>query len=376
MSRPFKNGRLFVLLAALLLATAFQATAEPVKIAAIFALSGKAAQSNKPAILGTKLAVDEINQAGGVLGQQMELLVLDNNSSPIGSHLAAQQAVDAGVAAIIGSVWSSHSLAIAKVAEKNHIPMIATNSTIPSLTAIGDHIFRVCYDDNFQGGVLARFAFEELKAKTALIFVDIASDFSLNLAAIFSRSFQSLGGKIVREIEYKIGNSVYFSQVREARTADVDIVFFSGHNESGIIVEKLQEAGMKAIPLGSDGWDNAAFFISGGNKIKQGYYLSHWQPNHEDPQARAFLEKYGNAGEIVAATALAYDAVRILAAAMTKAGATDSAAIRNALHNLPGFQGVTGEIKFDAQGNTAKPASIMEIHHGVPSPYTTHRISH
>lgn len=374
MSTSFENGRLFLLLVALLLATASPAPAEPVKIAAIFALSGKAAPSNKAAILGTELAVDEINRAGGVLGQQVELLLLDNNSSPIGSHLAAEHAVDAGVTAIIGSVWSSHSLAIAKVAEKNRIPMIATNSTTPSLTAIGDHIFRVCYDDNFQGGVLARFAFEELKARTALVFVDIASDFSLNLAEIFSRSFQSLGGKIVREIEYKTGNSDYLSQIKEALiqealASDADIVFLSGHNESGIIAEKLQDAGSKAIPIGSDGWDNAGFFISGGNKIKQGYHLSHWRPNNQDPRSRAFLEKYGHTGEIVAATALAYDAVQILVAAIKKAGATDSAAIRGALHSLQNFQGVTGEINFDAQGNAAKPASMMEIRHGVPSPY-------
>ncbi len=364
-----KNSRLSLLLITLLLATASPSAAEPVKIAGIFALSGKAAQSNKAAILGTELAVDEINRAGGVLGQQVELLLLDNNSSPIGSHLAAEHAVDAGVTAIIGSVWSSHSLAIAKVAEKNRIPMIAPNSTTPSLTAIGDHIFRVCYDDNFQGAVLARFAFEELKARTVLVFVDIASDFSLNLVEIFSRNFQSLGGKIVREMEYKTGNSDYLSQVREALACDADIVFLAGHEENGIIAEKLQEAGSKAIPLGSDGWDTASFFISGGNKIREGYYLSQWQPNHQDPRSRAFLEKYSNAGEIVAATALAYDAVHILIAAIKKAGATDSAAIRSALHSLQGFQGVTGEINFDAQGNAAKPASMVAIRHGVPSPY-------
>jgi branched-chain amino acid transport system substrate-binding protein len=370
MSPPFKNGRVSLLLVALLVATGSAVTAEPIKIAAIFALSGKATQSNNPAILGTELAVDEINRAGGVLGQQVELLLLDNNSSPIGSHLAAQHAVDAGATAIIGPVWSSHSLAIAKVAEKNRIPMIATNSTIPSLTAIGDHIFRVCYDDNFQGRVLAEFAYEELKARTALIFVDIASDFSLNLTEIFSRTFQSLGGKIDKEIEYKAGNSDYLPHVQEALAVETDIVFLSGHNESGIIAIKLQNAGVNAIPIGSDGWDNAGFFIFGGNKIKQGYYLSHWLPDHQDPLSRAFIEKYRHKGEIVAATALAYDAVQILVAAIKKAGATDSIALRDALHRLQGFQGVTGEINFDAQGNAAKTASIMEIRHGVTSPHT------
>jgi branched-chain amino acid transport system substrate-binding protein len=112
-----------------------------------------------------------------------------------------------------------------------------------------------------------------------------------------------------------------------------------------------------------------AFYISGGNKIRRGYYLSHWQPTHQDPRSRTFIVKYGHTGEIVAAAALACDAVQILAAAITKAGTTDSTAIRNALHGLQGFQGVTGEIKFDAQGNTTKPAAMIERHDGVPSPH-------
>ena len=168
-------------------------TAESIKIGAIFALSGKATKSNKPCVLGVQLAVQEINIKGGVLGKKLELLLLDNNSTPIGSYLAAEKAAGAGVVAIIGSVWSSHSLAIAKVAEKHKIPMISPISTIPSLTSIGDHIFRVCYDDNFQGKMIAEFAFKELKARTALIFVDIASDFSLNITEYLAGPFSHLG---------------------------------------------------------------------------------------------------------------------------------------------------------------------------------------
>ena len=122
------------------------------------------------AVLGAQLAVQEINQAGGVLDQKLELLLLDNNSTPIGSYMAAETAATAGVKAIIGSFWSSHSLAIAKVAEKHKIPMISPTSTIPSLTAIGDHIFRVCYDDNFQGKMIAEFAFNEHRRKKSVGF--------------------------------------------------------------------------------------------------------------------------------------------------------------------------------------------------------------
>lgn len=357
--------RIFVGIA-LLLALAGPTTAEPVKLGAIFALTGKAKNSNKPAVLGVELAVREINLAGGVLGEPLELLLFDNESTPIGSHLAAKKAAEAGVAAIVGASWSSHSLAVAKVAQDRKIPMVSPISTIPSLTAIGDHIFRVCYNDDVQGAVLAEFAARDLQAKTALLFVDLASDFSLDISRIFTRNFAALGGTVLREIEYKTGQTDYLPQIRQALAADADIVFLSGYDESGLIASKLQEAGVRAIPLGSDGWEAESFYTGGGSKIRRGYYIDHWFATHDDLPSRAFLEKYGKGGELKAATALAYDAVNIIVAAIRRAQSPARAAIRANLTEMHDFQGVTGAIAFDAQGNVSKQACIVEIHDGVP----------
>lgn len=352
----------------LLLLNAFAAAAvEPIKIGAIFALSGKAKNSNLPAVLGVQLAVEEINREGGVLGAPLALLLFDNESTPIGSHLAAEKAASAGVTAIIGASWSSHSLAIAKVAQERKIPMISPVSTIPSLTAIGEYIFRVCYTDTLQGVVLAQFAYRELQARSALVFVDISSDFSLNIAQIFETNFTDLGGTVSREIEYKAGQSDYSPQIKQALGENTDIVFLAGYDESGFIAAKFQEAGGKAIPIGSDGWDAESFFTLGGNKIRQGYYINHWSPAHEDPLSQAFMAKYGNQGEIKAPTALAYDAVNILIAAIRLAESSDHAAVRRSLADLRGFKGVTGAIAFDARGDALKNACIIEIRDGLPS---------
>ncbi len=349
-----------------LLAAAVPATAEPVRLGAVFALTGKAKNSNKQAVLGVELAVREINLAGGVLGEPLELLVFDNESTPIGSHLAAEKAAKARVSAIVGASWSSHSLAVAKVAQERKVPMVSPISTIPSLTAIGDHIFRVCYNDNVQGAVLAEFAAGDLEAKTALIFVDLASDFSLDISRIFTKNFAALGGRVLREIEYKTGQTDYLPQIRQALAADADIVFLSGYDESGFIASKLQEAGVRAIPLGSDGWDAESFYTGGGNKIRRGYYIDHWFATHDDPPSRAFMEKYSNGGELKAATALAYDAVNIIVAAIRRGQSSDRAAIRSNLMEMRDFQGVTGDIAFDGQGNVSKNACIVEIRDGVP----------
>lgn len=341
-------------------------TNEPIKIAAIFALSGKAKNSNNSAVLGVRLAVEEINAAGGLLSRPIELLMLDNESTPIGSHLAAEAANQAGVAAIIGASWSSHSLAIAKVAEKHRIPMVSPVSTIPSLTAGGEYIFRVCYTDSLQGAALARFAHEELHARSALLFVDISSDFSLNIAQIFKNTFTELGGAVRLEIEYKTGQTDFSVQIRQALGAESDVVFLAGYDESGFIAAKLQEAGLRAIPLGSDGWDAESFYSLGGNAIRLGYYINHWFPDHDDQSSRDFLVKYGARGEIKAPTVLAYDAVKVVAAAISNTASADRQAIRRGLSELRDYSGITGKISFDAQGDAIKTACIIEILDGKP----------
>ena len=357
---------IFVCLCPLLLVPGFAASVEPIKIGAIFALSGKAKNSNHSAVFGVQLAVAEINRGGGVLGSPIELLLFDNESTPIGSHLAAEKAAQAAVTGIIGASWSSHSLAIAKVAQERKIPMISPVSTIPSLTGIGDYIFRVCYTDALQGVILAQFAARELQAKSALIFVDISSDFSLDVAQIFKTHFTKMGGTVRREIEYKTGQSDYSSQIKQALGENADVVFLAGYDESGFIAAKLQEAGATSIPIGSDGWDAESFFTLGGNKIRHGYYINHWSPAHDDSLSLAFLAKYHTEDDIKAPTVLAYDAVNILVAAIRQAESLDHDAIRRSLMELRGFKGVTGDIAFDARGDAVKGACIVEIRDGIP----------
>lgn len=339
---------------------------ETIKIAAIFAHSGKAMYSNKPAIDGTRMAVAEINRQGGILGKQIELLEIDNKSSPIGSHFAALQAAQQEVTGIIGASWSSHSMAVARVAQENKIVMISPISTLPELTAVGDYIFRVCYNDNFQGHALATFAYNDLRMRSAMVFIDVESDFSLNLSKVFCETFEAFGGKIVSEIEYKSDQSNYMPQIAQAQKLKADLVFLSGHDESGYIAKELSRNKVHAIPLGSDGWDAKSFFTRGGHAIRQGYYINHWIPNPDDPESLEFSSKVNGGGEVKAPTALAYDAVYIFAEAVKKAGSEDHSSIRDALSSITEYHGITGTISFNAQGDATKQACIVEIRDGVP----------
>ncbi|MDJ0782640.1 MAG: ABC transporter substrate-binding protein [Desulfosarcinaceae bacterium] len=335
-----------------------------IHIAAIFSLTGHAANANRTSLVGTRIAVDEINAAGGLLGQRVNLIVLDNMSTPIGSSMAANQAVAAGVAFIVGAAWSSHSLSIAEVAQRNRIPMISNISSSPKLTRIGDYIFRVCFTDNFQGRIMAEFARYELGARKAILFVDLTSDYSLQLSAIFRQHFEGIGGEVISEIEYKARQDSYEKQIQLATTQAADVVFIAGHDESGIIANHLQMAGIQAIFIGGDGWSDPSFFELGGNQLTKAYYCSHWSAASENPQSQAFARRHGGKKDFGVASALAYDAVMIAAAAIEKAGSTAPEDIRTALAGIQEHNGITGAISFDGNGDPFKCAVIMEIEDG------------
>lgn len=342
-----------------------------IKIAAIFALTGPAAAANAPSLEGVRWAVEEINAAGGVLGRKLELIELDNLGTPIGSKVAADLAAEKQVAAILGCSWSSHSIAVARVAQAHKIPMISNISTHPDLTRIGDYIFRVCYDDALQGRALAQFARTHLNARSAVICFDMASDYSMGLGNSFESAFEMLGGIVLKQISYKLSQSNFRQTVTLIKELDPDVLFVPGYDESGAIVSEALRMGVRAIPIGGDGWDSETFFQKGGNRIATGYFSTHWSTTIQNAKSLSFLTKFGSRGALVAPAALSYDATYVLVDAMRRAGSTQSDLLRAALAATRDYEGVTGRITFNQQGDPLKSLVIMEILDGWPG-YLTH----
>ena len=359
---------LLTIVSLLALLRAGPGNAEPFKVAAIFAKTGQAATQNADNLRGVRLAAAEINARGGILGEPLEILELDNRSTPIGAKVAAEEAARIGVRAIVGCSWSSHSLAAAQVAQRHGIPMISDISTSPALTQVGDYIFRVCYTDAFQGKVMARLARDDLRAGTAVVLVDINDDYSLDLANEFSREFTLMGGIMVPDIHYKHGQASYREVVQAAKAAKTQVCFIPGHDESGIIAAQIVREGATCILLGGDGWDSSAFYAKGGSELDDGYYCTHWHPRSATPASRDLMARQGEA-ELVAPVVLAYDALMLLADAAARAGTPDRASIRDALANTRNYPGVTGAISFLADGDPAKSAVIMRIRKGKQAYY-------
>ncbi|MGD9188685.1 MAG: ABC transporter substrate-binding protein [Desulfobacteraceae bacterium] len=339
---------------------------ESIRIAAIFASSGQAAAADVSSLQGVRWAVSEINAAGGVLGRPLEVIELDNRSIPIGAKVAAEQAEASFATAIIGPGFSSHALAAARVAQAKSIPMISNAATNPKLTRIGSYIFRVCFSDDQQARVMGRFAYETLNHRHVLTMVDISSDYSLGLVEMFEEAFLQQGGIILARTTYKARQSNFRDLVKQASNADPDAVFIGGHYESARIILEAEHFGLKAVPLGGDGWDNPNFYNLGGNKIKQGYYSTHWHEAVDTEPSKAFVKRYRKDDMLLAPTALAYDAVKLLADAIERAASTERSAIRDALANTKQFRGVTGTLAFNQHGDPIKTIIIMKISDGRP----------
>ena len=341
--------------------------AQPIKIAAIFAKTGIAAVQNAAYIQVIELAVEEINDTGGVLGRPMELIVLDNKSTPIGSTLAAKEAVRQQVTAVVGSGLSSHSLAAAPILQKEGIPMITPVSTNPKVTHIGNYIFRVCFIDSFQGAAMAKFAYTDLGARTAVALRNIDEAYCVTLGEYFINAFKQLGGKILLDGNYR-GKAVDFSDLlNKTKTLSPDVVYIPGYTrDSGLIIKQAASIGVKSTFLGGDAW--AEIFKYAGTAANGSYHSAPWHPDVQFEKSlhlknlyqKKFKKQITNTSQ-----PLSYDATMVLADAIRRANSLDRAKIRDALAKTKGFQGATGNITLDKYGDPqGKEVIILKLENG------------
>lgn len=314
---------------------------------------------------GIDLALDEVNQTPP-LGRTLDIHTEDDQGKPDQAASVVTKLISQDqVVAVLGEVASSNSLAAAPICQKEKIPMISTASTNEQVTQVGDHIFRVCFIDPFQGSVMAKFARNTLKAGSAAVLTDVKSDYSTGLAKSFKETFVSLGGKIVAEQSYSNGDINFNAQLGTIKQARPDVVFVPGYyTEVGVIGNQARDLGIKVPLLGGDGWDSPELFKSAGNALEGCFFSNHYSPESTEPAVQDFIKKFKakyNDRTPDAMAALGYDTTKILADAIKRAGSTDSAALRTAIAETKDFPGVTGVITLDENRNAKKPAVVLEI---------------
>lgn len=318
---------------------------------------------------GLKLAVEELNNAGGLLGKKVKLITYDDQGKPSEAQTVVQRLIkNDNVVAVIGEVASSNSKAGAPICQQNKIPMITPASTNPEVTAIGDYIFRVCFIDPFQATVVSKFILNTLKLKKVALLKDVKNAYSTGLADFFEKEFKNMGGEIVEVQSFSAGDKDFKAQLTSIKAKNPEAIFIPAYyTDVNLISIQAREIGLTVPLIGSDGWESEKLTEGKAKDALEGCYFStHVSTENPDPKIQEFITKYKAKYNSMpdAMAFLAYDAGLILFEAMKKAGTTEPEKVKNELAKIKDFLGVTGKISINEQRNAVKPAVILEIKGG------------
>lgn len=338
----------------------------PIKIGYFGDLSGPTFDFGQSAKNGMLLAADEINQAGGINGRKIDVVIEDDQGSPELAATLVSKLIDQDrVVALIAGGASGSSLAAAPKAQWASVPMISPSSTNPAVTQVGNYIFRACFMDAFQGEVIAKFAVNRLQAKKAAILLDYNSPYSRDLTEFFELSFAKLGGQVVSKQSYTQGDPDYKGQLSSIKAAGPDVIYLPGYYaEIATIAKQARQLQMTQPLLGGDGWDAPELWSLGGDALNGSYISNHYSVEDPSPLIQEFVHNYKqHYGNLTpdAHAALAYDAMRFLGEAIQRAGPSDTRKLRDAIAETKNFPGVTGVISLNAQRNAVKPAAILKL---------------
>ena len=348
---------------------------DTIKIGVNLELTGNVASYGTSENEAIDLAVEEINEAGGIDGKKIELVKVDNKSDAGEATSGALKLIDKDkVVAIIGAATSGNTTAQVQIANDKKIPLISPSGTSTTVTVddkgkVHEYAFRTAFIDPFQGTVAANFAANELKVKTAAIFADNGSDYALGLAESFKKDFITAGGKIVSEKNYVAKDSDYRSTLTRIKSANPEFIFIPGYYEEvGSIVKQARELGIEVPLMGADGWDSPTLVdLAGADALNNSYLITAFSSEDPDGKVKSFSdkfkEKYGKAPNSF--NALGYDTVYLLKDAIERAGSTDGEKIKKALEETDNLELITGLYSMDENHHPIKSASIIEFVDGV-----------
>jgi branched-chain amino acid transport system substrate-binding protein len=357
-----------VLLALILAATmpgAFEA-ADTIKIGFNAPLTGFAASDGKSSTEGAKLAVDQVNAAGGVLGKQLELVVYDDQAKPAQAIPIANKLIgrDKVVVGISGS-YSGATRSAAGVFQDAKIPYISAYAIHPDITRAGDHVFRTSFLGEIQGKAGAKLIGEML-GKKKVVMITLQNDFGQSLAAGFKSIASSYGITVTAEYQYSIKDRQFGAIVAKVKADDPEAIYASGYYfTAGPLVSQLRAAGVACPIIGQEGYDSQKFIEIAGEASEGVIITTSLDRDSKVPVTADFIQAFeaqaGFKADMVAASG--HTAVMVAADAIRRAGGTAPEALVAAIRETD-LEVSTGTIRFNALGEVMKAVQVQVVKDG------------
>ncbi len=343
------------------------ASVDTIKIGEIGPITGDGAIYGVSTYEGAQLAID---QFGDINGKKIEVIQYDDQMNPPESINAYNRLTDKdNVLAILGGITSGATSAIAEASQSKKTPMVTPTATLDSVTTIGDNVFRACFQDSYQGEVMAKFAYENLGAKSAAVIYNNSSDYSNGLEQAFSKKFTELGGTVVASEAYSDSDVNFKVQLSKVNEAKPDVLFAPDYYEKiALLTKQVSDMGLQTTLLGSDGWDGVLDLVSDPAILNNSYICNSFSTEDTSESVQKFIDdytaKYNKAPNGFAASG--YDAALVLLTAIKECdtnGDLSNEAIIAQLAKTE-IEGVNGLVKFDENRNAVKGAVIIEYKDG------------
>ncbi len=339
-----------------------------IKIGVLAPITGPIAAYGTDQVNGVKMAVEEINAAGGILGRQLEIQVEDDEKKPELAASLTQKLIDAGVDVIIGGMSSSSTMAGGPIAERAKVLMISPWSTNPK-AAEGDWVFRACYSDEFQGKIQAQYMVQKMGCKRPAQLLDVGDDGSKGQGEVVAKTLQELGVPLIASESFTTGDKDFKAQLTKIKALNPDCLDTPNYyGENALIRVQMKQLGMDIPQIGGDGSDAPEFFTIAGEAANGFLITTHYAPDDPRQTVQDFRKKweakYGDAPRSTAA--LSYDAVYLYKLAVEKANSLDKETVREALAGLKDVTTLVTAPTFsmDATGTGIKSLTVVKAEGG------------
>ena len=354
-----------------------------INVAFIGNTTGDYAQYGIPVRNAVKLYFDQLNANGGINGKQVNLMEYDDKGDGVEAVNAFNLAMDKGITAVVGSVLTGATIALADATYEVNMPQITASATAAGVTVIDpddpsseirSNVFRACFIDPYQGEKMADYAVNVLGAKTAAVFYETGSDYSEGLMNAFVEKAEALGLEVVASEAFATGDKDFKAQMTNIASKNPDVVFCPiYYGEAGLAVTAARQAGCTATFMGGDGFGSVKDYAS-AEDLEGTVYCSGYAPGTED--VAQFEKDYCETFDVEAVpnmfAPLAYDAAMIMTYGLQaaedaglEAGTEEyKQAVIDAIKTMNGVKGVTGTYSFDEYNNPIKSAAIIELTNG------------